>query len=51
MIMADFLAMTQMSVILIERKLRNRRDIMEYKGRGRKKEHTSGTRMPARREE
>jgi len=51
MIMADFLAMTQMSVTLIERKLRNRRDIMEYKGRGRNKEHTSGKRMPARREE
>jgi hypothetical protein len=51
MVMADFLAITQMSVTLIERKLRNRRNIMEYKGRGRKKEHTPGKRMPARREE
>jgi len=51
MVMADFLAITQMSVTLIERKLRNKRDIMEYKGIGRKKEHASGKRIPARREE
>jgi hypothetical protein len=51
MVIADSLAILQMSVTLMERKLRNRRDIMEYKGIGRKKAHTSGKRMPTRREE